>query len=144
VTPSAGLEWTGLALGVALVGGTSAFGRRGGVFGTILAAVLATLFLRYEEEMNWDISEFAIAGGALAAGLVVTRLVESYGRPRFADAGDEPDDDNWSPEPDPTITSNWSSTRRDRQDSWVTPLPAQPAGGRSDPWDDDRWGTTGR
>ena len=36
VAPSLGLELTGLALGAALVGGTSAFGRRGGVFGTLL------------------------------------------------------------------------------------------------------------
>jgi hypothetical protein len=144
VAPSPGLEWTGLALGAALVGGTSAFGRRGGVFGTILAVALLTLFLRYEEEMNWDMSEFAIAGGVLAVGLVVTRLVESYGRPRSGRAGDDQDEEDWTPETAPAASSNWSSSRGDRQEPWTTPLPAQPAGGRSDPWDSDRWGTTGR
>ncbi|GAA4679936.1 ABC transporter permease [Phytohabitans rumicis] len=137
VVPSPGLEWTGLAIGAALLGGASAFGRRGGIFGTILAVVLVTLFLRYEAETDWDISLFAIAGGVLAAGLVVTRLVESYGRPRSRGDGL---DDEWT-EPDPPA-SNWSS-RRDREDSWVSPLPAQPAAGRSDPWE-DRWGTSGR
>ena len=37
VAPTSGLDWTVLAVGVALLAGTSAYGRRGGVFGTLLA-----------------------------------------------------------------------------------------------------------
>ncbi|MGH3683336.1 MAG: hypothetical protein ACRDT2_24175, partial [Natronosporangium sp.] len=75
------LEWTVVGLGVALVGGTSAFGRRGGVFGTTLAVIALVLFDRYQAEQGWDIALLAIAAGAVAAGLVVTRLVETFGRP---------------------------------------------------------------
>jgi ribose/xylose/arabinose/galactoside ABC-type transport system permease subunit len=137
VVPSPGVDWTAFALGAALLGGASAYGRRGGVFGTILAAVLITLFLRYEDAMDWDISLLAIAGGVLLAGVVVTRVVETYGRPR---SRDDRDDEEWT-EPDPPSTG-WGSTRR--SDSWATPLPAQPTAARTDPWDSDRWGTGGR
>ncbi|BCB80338.1 hypothetical protein ACFQ1L_05735 [Phytohabitans flavus] len=138
VVPSPGLDWTALAVGAALLGGASAFGRRGGVFGTILAVVLITLFIRYEDAMGWDISHLAIAGGVLLAGVVVTRIVETYGRPRTRD--NDSDEEEWT-EPDPPSTS-WDSGRR--TDSWPTPLPTQPSAGRPDPWDTDRWGTGGR
>lgn len=137
--PSPGVDWTAFALGAALLGGVSAYGRRGGVLGTILAAVLITLFLRYEDAMDWDISSLAIAGGVLLAGVVVTRIVETYGRPRSRD--DDLDEEEWT-EPDPP-SSGWGSTRR--TDSWATPLPTQStAAARTDPWDSDRWGTGGR
>ncbi|BCB85643.1 ABC transporter permease [Phytohabitans suffuscus] len=138
VVPSPGLDWTAFAIGAALLGGTSAFGRRGGVFGTILAAVLVTLFLRYEDAMDWDMSQLAIAGGVLLAGVVVTRIVETYGRPRARDEGR--DEEEWT-EPDPPSTG-WNGGRRD--DSWATPLPTQSTAARTDPWDSDRWGTSGR
>ncbi|GAA4460755.1 hypothetical protein GCM10023170_062350 [Phytohabitans houttuyneae] len=137
VVPSPGLDWTAFAIGAALLGGASAFGRRGGVFGTILAAVLITLFLRYEDAMDWDISSLAIAGGVLIVGVVVTRIVETYGRPRTRD--DSLDEDEWT-EPDPPTTS-WTTGRTD---SWATPLPTQSTAPRTDPWDSDRWGTSGR
>ncbi|MFC0533468.1 ABC transporter permease [Phytohabitans kaempferiae] len=137
VVPSPGLDWTAFALGAALLGGVSAFGRRGGVFGTILAAVLVTVFLEYEDTMGWDISPLALGAGVLVAGLVVTRIVEAYGRPRSRDDG--LDEEEWT-ESDPS--SGWSGGRR--TDSWATPLPAQPTASRTDPWDSDRWGTGGR
>ncbi|MDQ7906947.1 ABC transporter permease [Phytohabitans sp. ZYX-F-186] len=138
VVPSPGLDWTAFAIGAAMLGGASAFGRRGGIFGTILAAVLVTLFLRYEDAMGWDISRLAIAGGVVLAGVIVTRIVETYGRPRSRD--DALDDDEWT-EPDPSSTG-WSGSRR--TDSWATPLPTQSTAARTDPWDSDRWGTGGR
>jgi ribose/xylose/arabinose/galactoside ABC-type transport system permease subunit len=138
VVPSPGLDWTAFAIGAALLGGASAFGRRGGVFGTILAAVLITLFLRYEEAMEWDISSLAIASGILVAGVIVTRIVETYGRPRSRDEG--VDDEEWT-EPDSSSTG-WNSSRR--ADSWASPLPTQTTAARTDPWDSDRWGTSGR
>lgn len=138
VQPGPGLELTGLAVGAALAGGTSAFGRRGGVFGTLLAVVLLTLFMRYADETGWDIAQLAVAAGAIAVGLVVTRLVETFGRP----AAHEREGD-WEPAPtaDEPASSTWSTAE---SDSWSSTLPAQPAGGRTDPWDNDRWGTSGR
>lgn len=141
VVPGPGFELTGLAIGAALVGGTSAFGRRGGVFGTVLAVVLLTLFIRYADESGWHIARLAIAGTAIAGGLVVTRLVEHYGRPVPREP--EPEWTGTSPSTvtEPT-TSAWASSQR--SESWSSALPAQPAAGRTDPWDTDRWGTSGR
>ena len=80
--PSDGLELTGLALGAALLGGTSAYGRRGGIFGTVLAVALLTVIARYSDEagLGWPVA--ALAAVAIGLGLAVTRLVERLGRPR--------------------------------------------------------------
>lgn len=131
VTPGTGLDLTGLALGAALLGGTSAFGRRGGVFGTVLAVALLTVFIPYADAEHWKINRFAIAAAAVAAGLVVTRLVEAFGRPLSARDGDE----DW--ESDAGTASTWGGAR---QESWSSALPAQPAAPRTDPWGAaDRW-----
>lgn len=129
-----GLEWTGVAIGAAMVAGTSAFGRRGGIFGTLLAATALTLFMDYAVRRNLHIALFAIAAALLAAGLVVTRLVESYSRPRTPEA--------WTPltEADESA-ANWIS---DMPEPWSPAAPAQPAGGRTDRWDKGSWGTTSR
>ncbi|WP_051799400.1 ABC transporter permease [Catenuloplanes japonicus] len=121
VQPSVGLEWTGLALGAALVGGTSAYGRRGGVFGTVLAVVVLVLFLRYQELESWDISTYATAAVAVGGGLVVTRLVETFGRP--------------APAPDTQWTEPASAT------TWQAPEPEPGPAPRTDPWDSSRWGS---
>jgi hypothetical protein len=130
VAPGTGLEWTGLALGLALVAGTSAYGRRGGIFGTLLAVAGMALFLDYAQRRNFDIALFAIAAATVGAGLIVTRLVETYGRPLQAPGvGDDWQSgggDNWSPD----LPETWS--------------PAVPAQGRSDRWGDDRWGQSSR
>jgi ribose/xylose/arabinose/galactoside ABC-type transport system permease subunit len=153
VAPTPGFELTGLALGAALLGGTSAFGRRGGVFGTLLVVVFITLFVRYEAVRDWRISIFAIAAATVAGGLLVTRLVETYGRPPVARevlVQDEQEEE-WvstpTPRPDESelagaASGGWTS----RQESWSSALPAQaqPTAGRPDPWDEDRWGTAGR
>ncbi|MDP9798232.1 ribose/xylose/arabinose/galactoside ABC-type transport system permease subunit [Catenuloplanes nepalensis] len=121
VVPSVGLEWTGLALGAALVGGTSAYGRRGGVFGTLFAVAVLTLFLRYQDLESWDISVYATAAVAVGGGLVVTRLVETFGRP--------------APAPDTQWTEPPAAT------TWQAP-PAEPGPApRTDPWDSTRWGS---
>lgn len=121
VLPSVGLEWTGLALGAALVGGTSAYGRRGGVFGTVLAVALLVLFLRYQELENWDISTYATAAVAVGGGLVVTRLVETFGRP--------------APAPDTQWVEPPAAT------AWQAPEPEPGPAPRTDPWDSTRWGS---
>lgn len=134
VVPTTGFEWSGLALGAAMLGGTSAFGRRGGVTGTLFAVVLIILFLRYEDERDLDIALAAVAAATVAAGLLVTRLVESFGRPRSALESDV----DWDAEPD-QAASDWTGGRTERMESWSASLPAQPVENRSDPW--DRWGS---
>jgi ribose/xylose/arabinose/galactoside ABC-type transport system permease subunit len=135
VIPTTGFEWTGLALGVALLGGTSAFGRRGGIFGTLFSVVLITLFVAYSDEQRWNISLYAVAAVVLGVGVIATRLVESYGRPRFAgDADGRTDGDTPS-------TFGWTT---DRPESWSSTLPVQPTESRSEPWSGNRWGTGDR
>lgn len=130
-----GMAMTGLALGVALVGGVSAFGRRGGVFGTLLAVTLLIVVRQMGLAEDWRLADFAIAAVAMGAGVVVTRLVEAMGRPRSADEIDEVDD-SWMTNSSSTVpASSWSVPR---QDSWSSSLPAQPSTGL---WADDRWGT---
>jgi ribose/xylose/arabinose/galactoside ABC-type transport system permease subunit len=140
VTPTPGMEWSGLALGAALLAGTSAFGRRGGVFGTLLSVMLLTLFITYAEQRRWGISRYAIAAVAMAAGVLVTRLVEAYGRPRAVRNVAE----EWATQPPTTTTSSWGATRAERPESWSSALPAQPTGHRTDPWGTDSWGGAGR
>jgi hypothetical protein len=136
------LEWTLVGLGVALVGGTSAFGRRGGVFGTILAVLALVLFDRYQQEQGWQIALLATAACAVAGGLVVTRMVETFGRPRVD--GDEPESgQRWeatTPAEDRQSVASAEGWPSAATDSWSTALPARPAPGTPDPWDDDRWG----
>jgi ribose/xylose/arabinose/galactoside ABC-type transport system permease subunit len=129
IEPGTGLEWTGLALGAALLAGTSAYGRRGGVFGTLLAVAGLTLFLDYAERRDLDIALFAVAAATLGAGLIVTRLVETYGRPLPVVA-----DDDWQATADTGAPATWSP---DLPETWSSPTGTQ---NRSDRWDDGPWG----
>jgi len=137
VAPSVGMEWTGLAMGAALLGGTSAYGRRGGIFGTFFAVVLLTVFMRYSDERDLNISLYAISAVVVVVGLAVTRLVETYGRPPAADP-DEPGTEEWKTELEPTIAA-WSSARPAERESWSATLPAQPTDGRERMDSGDRW-----
>lgn len=128
VQPTTGLEWSGLALGTALLAGTSAFGRRGGVFGTLFAVILVVLFQQYEQQQNWHVSIFAIAAGLVGAGVVVTRLIEAFGRPLHG-GYPEPVADEIDPEPAGTP---WAANGG-RQESWGS-LPAQPSDARGTQW----------
>jgi ribose/xylose/arabinose/galactoside ABC-type transport system permease subunit len=148
ITPTPGLDLTGLGIGAALLGGTSAYGRRGGIFGTVLAVVLISLFVRYDAVRDWDISLFAVAAAVIGGGLVVTRVVETYGRPDLprGSVSDVVDDDGWvttapsgAPDLPPVAGGGWSGSR---QESWSSALPAQSTNGRGDPWDEDRWSNT--
>ncbi len=127
------LELTVIGFAVALVGGTSAFGQRGGVFGTTLAAFGFVLFDRYQDAQGWQIAPLATAAVAVAVGLVVTRLVERLGRPSA-----DTDEDLWS---EPSAATQPESTARpgdtgSAPDAWTSALPAQPA--PDNPWR-DRW-----
>ena len=66
----------------ALLGGTSVHGRRGGVFGTVLAAStlqLLLLWLTLGNIAEWI--QLTVLGGAVVLGLAVTRLIEGLGTP---------------------------------------------------------------
>lgn len=132
VVPDPGLDWTALAIGMALLGGTSAFGRRGGVSGTLLVVVLVVFFFAYVEAEGHQVSRWAVAGAVLGIGLVVTRLVETYGRPRPAA---EPTESG--PAGDGTISSGWALPRAGMEGAWPPALPARSTEDPVDPW--ERW-----
>jgi hypothetical protein len=128
IVPNTGLEWTGIAFGTALLAGTSAFGRRGGIFGTLLAVAGMAMFLDYIARRDLDISLYAIGACAIGGGLIVTRLVETYGKP--LPAGVVGDDWNAAPA---SANNNWNP---DLPDSWTPSAPNQT---RSDRWEDGPW-----
>jgi hypothetical protein len=129
IAPGTGLEWTGIAVGLAMLAGTSAYGRRGGMFGTLFAVAAFTLYLDWSARKNLDISLFATAACVLAGGLVVTRLVESFGRPLSPASGDD-----WNAAPT-SVAQNWTPDL----ESW-TPATTSSAA-RTDRWDDGPWGS---
>jgi hypothetical protein len=124
IVPTTGLEWTGIALGTALVAGTSAYGRRGGIFGTLLAVTGMTLFLDYSDRRNLDIALFAIAAGTIGGGLIITRLVETYGKQLPLTPLDAQES---------AAASTGSSWQPDIWEQAAAPPP------RSDRWDDGPW-----
>jgi hypothetical protein len=126
IVPGTGLEWTGIGIGLALLAGTSAYGRRGGIFGTLFAVAALTLFLDYSGRKHYDIALFATAACVFAAGLIVTRLVETYGRPLPAGVGVD-----WNAA-QTTTGANWTP------ENWT---PATTAA-RTDQWDDGPWGSS--
>ncbi|MEU7754518.1 ABC transporter permease [Micromonospora sp. NPDC049171] len=133
VAPTSGLDWTVLAIGVALLAGTSAYGRRGGVFGVVLAVSLVTVFRAYAPERGWTLSTWAVGGAVLGAGLLVTRLVETFGRPRPGST-DKPE-----PVADGTISTGWTMPQSQSVDNWPPTLPTPAAPQPVDPWRDPRW-----
>ncbi|SCL62384.1 monosaccharide ABC transporter membrane protein, CUT2 family [Micromonospora citrea] len=133
VVPEAGLDWTVLAVGVALLAGTSAYGRRGGVFGTLLAVCLVAVLVEYAQARGWTVSRWAFGAAAFGVGLLVTRLVEAYGRPA-AGAAAEP-----VPVGDGRIGTSWTASRPDPVGDWPPALPAQSTGNPVDPWSVPRW-----
>jgi ribose/xylose/arabinose/galactoside ABC-type transport system permease subunit len=108
--PTDGLELTALALGAALLGGTSAFGRRGGVLGTVLAVALLTVAIAYTTatDRNWPVPAFAAI--AIGLGLVMTRLVERFGRPPQGD--DEDEEDEWPKSSQALGANGWPASPR--------------------------------
>jgi hypothetical protein len=130
IVPGPGLEWTGIAFGAALLAGTSAYGRRGGIFGTLLAVAGLVLFLDYADRRGFDIALFAIAACAIGGGLIVTRLVETYGRPLPVTAVDQ----DWNAAASAGTT--WSPNM---PETWATS--ATPPENRAGRWDDGPWGS---
>jgi ribose/xylose/arabinose/galactoside ABC-type transport system permease subunit len=102
VVPDDGFTLLGEAAAAAFLGGTSAYGRRGGVFGTVLAAgflQLAALWLGLVEAQPW--TRPALLGGAIVLGLLVGRVVEAAGTveppPDEADEDAGPETQLWDP-----------------------------------------------
>ncbi|MGC5017510.1 ABC transporter permease [Micromonospora sp. DT47] len=135
VAPTSGLDWTVLAVGVAMLAGTSAYGRRGGVFGTLTAVSLVVVFQAWAAARGWTVGRWTVGGAALGAGLVVTRLVEAYGRPR----GTVGEVAELAPAGDGTISSGWSLPRPSQNGHWPPALPAQSPATPPDPWEAPRW-----
>ncbi|MGK5743227.1 ABC transporter permease [Micromonospora sp. URMC 103] len=138
LAPTAGLDWTLVGVGVALLAGTSAYGRRGGIFGTLLAVCLVAAFLAYARARGWTVSRWAVGGVTLGVGLVVTRLVERYGRPGSRSA------DPTEPAVDVTAGSGWEVPRPRPVDNWPPTLPTPSAETPVDPWRTPRWETEPR
>ena len=143
VVPADTFVTTGLALGAALLGGTSAYGRRGGVFGSLFAATLTALTISYAEAAQLRVSPYALAAGSIVAGLVVTRLAEAFGRPVSARAEYAEEEETWSSTPARVNESNNGSAGgypAPRQSGWTSQLPAR---SNDDTWGgaaDSRWG----
>lgn len=119
-----------MALGAALLGGTSLLGRRGGVCGTVLASALLLAFTWLAASRGWDFDTGWIAVGAIGLGFVVTRLVEAMNTPdedeiaSSSRAGDLTD----LREDDPAVPAE----RTDAYEEYDEDLAAVGSGG--DPW----------
>jgi hypothetical protein len=129
IAPGTGLEWSGIGIGLALLAGTSAYGRRGGIFGTLFAVAGLTLFLDFSSRKHYDIALFAVAAAVFGAGLIVTRLVETYGRP-FGSG----------------VSADWNSPPAANATNWTPDLPGNwtptTTAARSERWDDGPWGSS--
>jgi hypothetical protein len=130
IVPGTGLEWTGVGVGLALLAGTSAYGRRGGIFGTLFAVAGLTLFLDFAGRKDYDIALFATAACVLGGGLIVTRLVETYGRPLDRGVGVD-----WNSGTPTSTATNWTP---DLPENWTPATTAT----RAEPWDDGPWGSS--
>jgi ribose/xylose/arabinose/galactoside ABC-type transport system permease subunit len=137
VAPTSGLDWSILAVGTAMLAGTSAYGRRGGILGTLIAVSLVVVFLAWAQARGWTVSRWAVGGAVLGGGLLVTRLVEALGRPRTA-TGEAPE---LAPAGDGTISTGWALTRSGPVDTWPSVLPVQAEETTADPWEAHRWET---
>ncbi|SCL20992.1 monosaccharide ABC transporter membrane protein, CUT2 family (TC 3.A.1.2.-) [Micromonospora nigra] len=136
VAPVVGMDWTVLAVGMALLAGTSGYGRRGGVFGTLLVVCLVVLFLEYARTRGWEVSRWLVGGAALGVGLAVTRLVETWGRPAAGTTAERP-----SVAGDGRISAGWAIPRAESVDTWAPAVPDRSFEGPADPWQAPRWDT---
>ncbi|WP_405091522.1 ABC transporter permease [Micromonospora sp. NBC_01392] len=139
VPPGTGLDWSVLAVGTVLLGGTSAYGRRGGIFGALLAVCLVVVFQIWADAHGWTVSRWAVGGAVLGGGLVVTRLVETFGRPRPAGpAAGAPAPIR--PPGDGTISGGWvMPPRPEPTDTWPSVLPVRDTDTPVDAWEAPRW-----
>ncbi|WP_412540781.1 ABC transporter permease [Longispora sp. K20-0274] len=120
--PTDGMQYTFQALGAVLIGGVSAFGRRGGIFGTTLGALVVVLGVQILGLKTVSNGALLVAAATVLVGLLVTRVVERFGRPRRVPAlvGD-PAAPDWPPSVSPAGA------------------PGGPEGGAGSPALDDTW-----
>jgi ribose/xylose/arabinose/galactoside ABC-type transport system permease subunit len=139
-----GLALAGVGIGAALLGGTSAFGRRGGILGTALAVTVIVLGVRYAATHRLNLSLLEVGAAAIGLGLMVTRLVETFGRPRTAqeEVVRPSPRTEWTP---PATPQSWTSTSpssppssppSSRTSGWGSPISARVT--------DDGWGSEDR
>jgi ribose/xylose/arabinose/galactoside ABC-type transport system permease subunit len=133
-SPPESFIFAALVLGAALLGGTSAFGRRGGILGTVLAVSLVTVGQAYAERTHPSWPDAAFAAVAIAIGLAVTRLVERFGRPMPSRAQEA--DDDWAPRVHSAVpaSTGWATGSRTPVQNGVGGIWAS----------DDAWGTSDR
>ncbi|MGH8877629.1 MAG: hypothetical protein ACRD0P_09845 [Stackebrandtia sp.] len=81
---------TGFGLAAALLGGTSALGRRGGILGTLAASLLLATVLALSIVDEWRLHPLWLILAAIGVGIIVTRLVDTLGRPDRRWHDDEP------------------------------------------------------
>jgi ribose/xylose/arabinose/galactoside ABC-type transport system permease subunit len=126
MTTGDGLSYTGIGIAIALLGGTSAYGRRGGILGTLAATAVVELAIDNVTLRHWRGGEITVIAVALGIGVLVTRMVEAYGRPRHTPLLDDP-------------TVSWLGRQ---QGSWADQqaLPAGPAETTLFDAAGDRWG----
>jgi hypothetical protein len=77
-----------------------------------------------------------VGASSILAGLLVTRLVETFGRPRSVI--EERDEEEWTPPQTPPLStdSSWSGSRTG---GWTSQLPARAT---DEGWGaEERWGT---
>jgi ribose/xylose/arabinose/galactoside ABC-type transport system permease subunit len=151
VVPDDGLTLLAEAAAAAFLGGTSAYGRRGGMFGTVLAATflqLAAVWLGLVQAQPW--TRPALFGGAIILGLLVGRVVEAAGTvtpPPDEDAEDDagPETQLWDPygtgsfvrpSADPYPTGGFTpaaSYRPDAEPYWPGQAPAPEDAAKPEP-----------
>ena len=137
VAPGTGLDWTVLAVGTVMLAGTSAYGRRGGIFGTLFAVCLVVVFLAWTVPYGWTVSRWALGAAVLGVGLLVTRLVETFGRPRpAATVGTGP----VRPPRDGALSGGWTMTPApEPADTWPSVLPVRQHDTPVEAWEAPRW-----
>ncbi|HEU5127488.1 MAG TPA: hypothetical protein VFU12_05805 [Glycomyces sp.] len=123
-----------LAVGAALLGGTSLLGRRGGVCGTVFASGLLLAFTWLAASRGWDFEAGWIAVGAIVLGFIVTRLVEAMNTPDEDEIASADRAGNVTDlrEDDPVVPAE----REDAYQEYDEDLAAVGSGG-------DPWATTG-
>lgn len=113
--PAGAYEPLGVALPLAIVllGGTTLGGMRGGVFGTFLAALVMFAGFAAFADLGWSGQSHWVTVGALALGLLVSRMVEALGTTRSAPAPGsppEPQVGDAPPEPAPAAAGSEPET----------------------------------
>ncbi|WP_018352311.1 hypothetical protein [Longispora albida] len=149
-----GITLSTAALAAVLIGGVSAYGRRGGVAGTVLGVFLViALDKLLNHNTGYQLGLLGTAAMVLIAGLLVTRLIEWRTQPRppkptlldpLSDPADQPIWPGENPANDGDTEPPWAVREPDEAPApWAVPHQAprhgaeerEGAGADIDPWD---------